>query len=217
MAYTSLYGDDWSTSIGQSGNMKEYLDNYARNLGVKPEDLGFGDNVNLQINAPLAADRDANGVWREWIKKSNDEVVERSLAMAGKNTNNGEHGTFAHEMFHYQDGKAPPDQLSELQKHVYNDKYMKKMLGTWRRPPEQTASGADIFMDLLSKPGPHSQQMVPKKTSTGVTSTKWVIDKNGERRWITNMVPKETPMSQKTFEMYSEIFNSVYPSRRPTY
>tara|TARA_Y100000310_G_scaffold127812_1_gene126942 strand:- start:1141 stop:1809 length:669 start_codon:yes stop_codon:yes gene_type:complete len=222
MGYVPLYGNDWNVKRGQYDDMKRYLDNYAWHMGVNPEDLGYGEDVHLTIDPQDTTKSGGLGIFRE--RTTNGNVDERELVMAaplGAGINvYGQRSwpsIFSHEMFHYQDEKAP---TSEVEKYAQNDKYLAKMFGNHWPLEETTARGADAYFDLISKPGPHSMESYRVVDKPGGVES-YVKDDNTlgvrVRKATHKQVPVDAGISQETYQAYHDFFNRLYPNRKSRY
>jgi len=241
MGYVPLYGNDWNVKRGQYDDMKRYLDNYAWHMGVNPEDLGYGEDVHLTIDPQDTIKSGGHGIFREWTTNGNRELVMAAPLGAGPNMYRQRSwpSIFSHEMFHYQDEKAP---TSEVEKYAQNDKYLAKMFGNHWPLEETTARGADAYFDLISKPGPHSMESYPvvDRSPSGLRAGniseergyEWVVapgDENipvKDQRLIKKtvkprskykQVPEDAGISQETYQVYHDFFNRLHPNRESKY
>jgi hypothetical protein len=219
MGNLPLYGNDWNVKRGQYGAMKKYLDNYSWHMGVKPEDLGFGDNVGLTIDPEYTNKLGANGMFRQWNEGNNSELMMAAPLEARPSSYKQRSwpSIFSHEMFHYQDGKGP---VSELEKYVSNDKQLSRMFGDHWSLPEKMARGADEYYNLMSRPGPHSQisklgAKEPRRLEAYEKENGDLGTREVESKWRTS--PVKAGISQETLQEYDSFFNKLYPDRKLRY
>ena len=210
-------------------------------MGVKPEDLGFGDNVGLTIDPEYTNKLGANAMFRQWNEGNNSELMMAAPLEARPNSYKQRSwpSIFSHEMFHYQDEKAP---TSEVEKYAQNDMYLAKMFGNHWPLKETIGRGADAYFDLISKPGPHSMEfnaVVDRSPSGNIAGSiserlgiEWVVAPGDENKPIENQrfikkavkpkpkykqVPKDVGISQETYQVYNDFFNKLYPDRKLRY